>query len=341
MLNELLCQPEVLNSCLAQNRQTVKEIAAFLKNGNLSHIVTMARGTSYNATLCFKYAMEISTGIPVVTYIPSLTTVYKGGLNYKDSILFAISQSGMSTDTMEVVKSAKAKGCKIVGITNNRDSLLAKESDYHLFLAAGEEKSVAATKTFAAQLCVLYMIVAETAGIPSVIKDIEKVSTKLSHVKNMSDAVDVAAKAVKDENRFIILSRGMSMGLADELALKMKECCYKFTISYSTSEFIHGPLALIEDKTNVILLAPDGECRNDFINIAARLKLLGAKIIAFSDIKDVLNISDIKIKLPSCTKWEASFVYAMTLQMFAEHMSVRLGINPDSPRNLKKITITK
>lgn len=341
MLNELLSQTEVLNACLAQNRRTVKEIAEIIKKGNISHIVTMARGTSFNATLCFKYALELTAGIPVVTYTPSLTTVYKRGLKYDGSILFAISQSGMSTDTLEVVASAKAKGCKIVGITNNKDSLLAKQSDYHLFLAAGEEKSVAATKTFAAQLCVLDMIVAEISGTSAIIKDIEKAGEKLSVIKTMSDEIDGAAKTVKDHNQFIILSRGLTMGLSDELALKLKECCYKFTVSYSSSEFIHGPLALVGEKTGVILLAPDGECRNDFINIATRLNLLGAKIIAFSDIKDVLNISDVKIKMPSCTKWDANFVYAMAAQMFAEHMSVRLGLNPDSPRNLQKVTITR
>jgi glucosamine--fructose-6-phosphate aminotransferase (isomerizing) len=341
MLNELLSQPAVVNSCISQNRRAVKEIAAVLKSGNVSYVVTVARGTSYNATICFKYALELSAGIPVVTYTPSLTTIYNGALNYKDSLLFAISQSGMSTDTLEVVAKAKAKGCKIVGITNDRDSLLAKQSDYLLFLAAGEEQSVAATKTFFAQVCVLNMIVGEVSGNPAIMRDMEKVGEKLDDVKKLSAQIDDAAKAVKDASNFVILSRGLTMGLADETALKMKECCYKYTISYSTSEFIHGPLALIDDNARVIIIAPDGECRNDFINIATRLNLLGAKIVAFSDIKDVLNISDIKIKMPPCTRWDANLVYAMAAQLFAEHMSVRLGLNPDSPRNLKKVTITR
>jgi glucosamine--fructose-6-phosphate aminotransferase (isomerizing) len=341
MLKELLSQPEVLTACIAQNRRTVKEIAAILKSGKISQIVTMARGTSYNATICFKYAMELSTGIPVLTYTPSLTTVYKGGLNYTNGILFAISQSGASTDTLEVVKDAKSKGCKIVGITNNKDSLLAKQSDFLLYLAAGEEKSVAATKTFAAQVCVLDMIVGEVSGNDSILKDLEHAGEKLAAVKTLSPKIDDAAKSAKDYPHFIVLSRGLTMGLADEAALKLKECCYKFTISYSAVEFVHGPLALVDENTSVILIAPNGECRNDFINIATRLNLLGAKIIAFSDIKDVLNISDTKILMPPTTRWDANLVYAMALQMFAEHMSVRLGINPDSPRNLKKVTITR
>ncbi|MDR1939708.1 MAG: SIS domain-containing protein [Clostridiales bacterium] len=341
MLNELLSQPEVLTACLTQNRKTIKEIAETIKRENVSHIVTMARGTSYNAAICFKYAMELMTGIPVVTYTPSLTTVYKGGLNYKNGILFAISQSGMGADTLEVVESAKAKGCKIVGITNNKDSLLASRSDYHIHLAAGEEKSVAATKTFAAQLCALYMIVSEVSGNSSIIKDIEKIGPKLEEIKKLGDAIDHAAKEVKDAAQFIIISRGLTMGIADEAGLKMKECCYKYTVSYSSSEFIHGPLALVDENTRVILIAPSGECSNDFINIATRLNLLGAKIVAFSDIKDVLNISDLKIKMPRCTKWDADFAYVMAVQLFAESMSVRLGLNPDNPRNLQKVTITR
>jgi glucosamine--fructose-6-phosphate aminotransferase (isomerizing) len=341
MLKELLSQPEVLHDCLAQNRKAVKEIASVIKSGEISHIVTMARGTSYNATVFFKAAMELATGIPVVTYMPSLTTVYKGGLNYKNSILFAISQGGMSTDTLEVVRSAKAKGCKIVGVTNNKDSLLAKESDFILYLAAGEEKSVAATKTFAAQICVLQMVVSEVSGNASILKDIENAGAKLNKVKELTDAIDSAAKTVKDSEHFVVLSRGLTLALADELALKLKECCYKYTISYSSSEFMHGPLALIDEKSSVILIAPNGECKNDFINIATRLRLLNARIVAFSDIKDVLDISDVKIKLPACSKWDAAFVYSLAFQMFAEHMSVRLGLNPDSPRNLKKITITR
>jgi glucosamine--fructose-6-phosphate aminotransferase (isomerizing) len=341
MLKELLSAPDVIKACMKENEKTVKAIAEYIKGNNISNILTMARGTSSNAAWCFKYAMEINAGIPVAEYLAALTTVYKTTLNFKDSILFVISQSGASTDTLEVVAKAKEKGCKVVGVTNNKNSPLAKQADYLLWLAAGEEKSVAATKTFVAQLCALFMVAAEVSGNMSILKDIENSIPKLEKIKDKADAIDDVAKSLRNVDKLILITRGVTMGVSHEIALKLRECCYIHTTSYSSSEFIHGPLALIDEKATVLLIAPNGECKDDFINISTRLNLLGAKLIAFSDISEVLNISDAKVKMPAAAKWDAVFTYSMALQMFVEKMSVRLGINPDSPRNLKKITITR
>jgi glucosamine--fructose-6-phosphate aminotransferase (isomerizing) len=325
----------------AKNLEKVKAAAAEIKKRGITHVVTLARGSSQNAAVCFKSFFEKIAGIPVCHYNPSLTTVYGASLNFENAILVAVSQSGMSSDTMEVAKSAKSKGALVVSLTNNDESKLAAVSDFHFNLCCGEEKSVAATKTFSSSILILYMLAACLAGKTETLVELEKIPQKMSAALSLADDIDDVSKTVKNAKNIFVLTRGLMKGIAEEASLKLKECCYKFTISYSVSEFIHGPLALIDENATVLLLAPGGELTRDFNDIATRLSLLGANIIAFSDIKDVQATAAASVKMPQVSQLEATFSYLAAAQIFVEKLAVRLNINPDQPRNLKKVTITR
>ncbi len=340
MQQELYSEPNVIRSAIAENESVVKEIAKVVKDRGIKNITIIGRGTSDNAGLCFKYITEILSGIPVGTAHPSVTTMYDGHVDYGTHLVVAVSQSGKSVDTLAVLDNANKKGGLTVAVTNDPLSPLAKAAKHHLFLAAGEEKSVAATKTFAAELVVLYMLAIALSG-KNLMHLIYGLPDKVNEILNLIPKIRLVAEATRKENNFIILSRGTMQGVGKELALKLAECCYSFACFYSVTDFMHGPLALLEDGVNVILIAPGGECTNNYIDIATRAKVLGANIYSFSDIPEVLNISNAGVKMPEADFISATLTYAMAIHLFSLNLSIEKGLNPDAPRNLKKVTITK
>lgn len=340
MQQELFSEPTVIRNAILENENQVKSIAKAVKERGIKNITIIGRGTSDNAGLCFKYMTEILSGIPVGTAHPSVTTMYGGSVDYGTHLVVAISQSGKSVDTLAVLDNANKKGGLTVAVTNDPTSPLAKAAKFHLYLAAGEEKSVAATKTYAAELAVLYMLAIALSG-KKLMPIIYQLPDKIAEIINMIPKIRTLAEATSKQNNFIVLSRGPMQGVGKELSLKLAECCYSMANFYSVTDFMHGPLALLEEGVNVIILAPKGECTSNYIDIATRANLLGANVYAFSDIPEVVNIANVSVKMPEADYMTATFTYAMAIHLYCLNLAIEKGLNPDTPRNLKKVTITK
>ncbi len=341
MQQELFSEPTVIRDAISENENQVNAIASAVEKNKIKNITIIGRGTSDNAGLCFKYITEILSGIPVGTAHPSVTTMFGGNVDYSSHLVIAISQSGKSVDTLAVLDGARKKGGLTVAVTNDPLSPLAKAAHYHLYLAAGEEKSVAATKTFAAELVVLYMLAIALSGKKNIMPTLYNVPDKVSEIIKMIPSIRSLAEATRNEHSFIVLSRGPMQGVGKELSLKLAECCYSMANFYSVTDFMHGPLALLEEGVNVILIAPKGECTTNYIDMATRAKLLGANVYAFSDIPEVLNIANVGVKMPEADFMTATFTYAMAIHLYSLNLAIEKGLNPDTPRNLKKVTITK
>lgn len=341
MLNEFLAAPEVVREVVANNKQVIINIAKEFKHRGITNITTVARGTSDNAATYFKYLVEVIGGIMVSKFSPSITSVYGSKVNLSGNMVLAISQSGMSTDTLMVVQSAKETGALTVGVTNNPDSPLAKLCDFHIYLTAGEERSVAATKTFIAQLTAMYLLANKLSPSQAKMNVSELPPMLDTFINENKEALKKFAESTKDINNFCILSRGMLQSVAGELSLKMMESCYRFSRPFSTCEFMHGPIAIVEEGTKILLLAPASEFSQEFINMATRLSLLGASITAFTDIKEVEEIAQNSFRMPSCRGMETPFLYTLAVELYVAYLAESLSINPDAPRNMKKITITK
>lgn len=341
MLNEFLTAPEVVREVIANNKQVITSIAKEFKRRGITNITTVARGTSDNAATYFKYLVEVIGGIMVSKFSPSITTVYGSKVNLANNMVLAISQSGMSTDTLMVVESAKQTGAMTVAVTNNTDSPLAKMCDFHIYLTAGEERSIAATKTFMAQLTAMYMLANSLS--PSAAKmNISELPPLLEKfVAENKENIKAFAGRTNYLSNFIILSRGMLQSVSAELSLKMMESSYRLSRPFSTCEFMHGPIALIEEGTQVLMLAPASEFSQEFINMATRLSLLGASIVAITDIKEVEDIAQSSLRMPFCRGMETPFLYTLAIELYVAFFAESLGINPDNPRNMKKVTITK
>lgn len=340
MYKEIISEPDVIKSTISNNQKLAKKLAATIKERNIKNFITIARGSSNNAAACFSFALPLCTNYLVTPFRLSLATGYKKNINFKDSCTFIISQSGQSSDTMCSLERAKNGGSLIVGVTNNKKSPVAQISDFHFDLNVGEEKSVAATKTFIAQLTILYLIAHELGN-----KDTKALATNipkiLSDVITREEEITNFAKLLKDNKYTIVLSRGLMEGISDELALKLNECSYNFAHSWSAASFIHGPVALLEENVNVILLAPSNCFTNSYIDIANKIKKSGANLYAITDIPEILkdNINT-TFKMPKMNDFEASIAYASLVSLIALNVGVLKGINVDTPRGLHKVTNT-
>ena len=340
MYDEILTEPEVIKSAIRANEKKVEEIAEAVKKRGIKNITIIGRGTSDNAGLCFKYFAEILAGIPSGTAHPSVTTMYGANVDYSDHLFVAISQSGRSIDTLAVLTQANKQGALTVAITNDKESPLARAGKYHLDLSAGEEKSSASAKSYIAELTVLYMLAIALSGKP-MMPIIYTLPKRVEEALALLPVIEEAAEKTKDLDHFIILSRGVMQGVGKELQLKLNECAYTFAQFYGTNDFMHGPYALVEEGVNVIILAPDGECSENFRDIATRLQLLNANVLTFSDNQDILNLATYGVKMPTMDNLSCTVAYSVAMHLFAIELAKQKGLNPDAPRNLKKVTITK
>lgn len=339
-MKELKEGSETIKNILLANKDTIAKIGMAFKERKLTGITTIARGSSNNAVQYFKALNEIVGEKMVSPLNLSVVTVYNSKVDLSENLVVAVSQSGKSTDTLLAVREAKSSGAMTVAVTNNPESELARECDYHIFIAADKELSVAATKTFMGQLACLYLL--SNAIVPKTAKmNLSLMPAKLREFFTESeDKMLQFALATKNIKNTIILTRGFLMAIADELGLKLTETCYIFCRAFSTAEFMHGPLALIEEGTNVIMLAPSGELEEEFISMATRLSLLGANIISFTDIPKIKEISSHCFEMPTMQSLENPFIYTAAIQLYAASLASVLGLNPDKPRNLQKVTIT-
>jgi glucosamine--fructose-6-phosphate aminotransferase (isomerizing) len=216
---------------------------------------------------------------------------------------------------------------------------LAKTADFHLFLNAGAEESVAATKTFVSQMYVLAMLVAALGENEVLTQELKKVPHILEETARIKYAIARQTDALKSAQSCYVLGRGFNNAIAHEFALKLQETTYIKAFGFATSDFHHGPFAMVDENTIVLLLAPSDKSMPDSLEILAKLKKTGANIIAFTDDSNLPTPN--KIIVPAVHEFVSPFVYVLAGQMFACDLSLKRGLNPDKPRGLNKITITK
>jgi Glucosamine 6-phosphate synthetase, contains amidotransferase and phosphosugar isomerase domains len=342
MWKEILEQPEVLKNCRKTNAELIKKVAEEIKSRDIRSVVIAARGTSDNAAIYGKYLFETLLGIPVVLAAPSVVTVYGGSLRLQNSLVIGISQSGKAGDAAEIIRAGNSCGAVTVTITNYVDSPLAGLSTYHLFCAAGDEKSVAATKTFTAQMYLLAMLATELAGKRELKEEFERVPENISKAFALADTVAETVQRYRFMKECFVLARGFNYPIALEAALKIQESSYIRAKAFATSDFYHGPMAMIEKDMPVIVFAPHGPSLADVTDMIKKLKESGADLLVVSDLDEICALGNCALRIPEtesdCT---SVFVNAAVAQMFACRLSLLKGLNPDEPRMLHKVTITR
>lgn len=349
-INETACS---FDNIIMNNKQTIEKLANEIKKSGKNNFMLCARGTSYHALMYFKYMIEINAPYTAGYVAPSVITLYEGKIDFSRSIFIACSQSGMALDVSESMKVAKKQGALTIAITNDENSLLAKQADYHLFCSCGEEVSVAATKTYSAQLFISFWLTALLSENKEMLNKVEKLSKMMRDNNAVLDSytTEFSKAGLIEMKGGFVLARGITYSIAFEQALKLQETSYKQMKGYATSDFYHGPVAMVNKETPVIMYFAKGEKKFEE-NIRADQKKMIEKILTTSG--PILMITDDSVLakeyaekakialLPNSLGEEcAIFNFAMFAQMLACKVSCGVGNNPDSPRALNKITITK
>ena len=343
MAKEIQEQIIVLEKIEAKNQKVLFEIANEVNSKNITHATFAGRGTSDNACKYGIYMFGTFCNIVAGDATASTITLYDGKPNFNNDLVIGISQSGKAADIIEVLKQANQSGAITVAITNNENSPMAGVAKYHLFCNAEEEKSVAATKTFSAQLALIAFLTGYISKNEDLLTHMREVPRFLKEtLENCVGAIKNCSDKLKDIHDCFVLARGYLYPIALEAALKIQETCYIKSKGYAISDFYHGPLAQVEEKTPVILFAGKGKAFKDTCEMIDRLQNIGAFLtIITNDLELSQKIED-AILIPH-TGYEATSIFTFTIfvQSLAEDISIAKGLNPDSPRSLKKVTITK
>jgi glucosamine--fructose-6-phosphate aminotransferase (isomerizing) len=340
MLQEIAEQPGALAKTITEERAKVVALGQVLRQRDIHLIVLVARGSSDNAALFGRYLLEITTGIPVSLSAPSVYTLYNSQLNLKHALVVGVSQSGEGDDINRVLETARRAGACTVGITNEPSSAMTSVVDETLLMHGGRERSVAATKTFTGQMILFYMLAAALARDGRTI-DFQLIPDLAERALEQKTAiVELVQRYVFMEN-CVVVGRGLAYGNAYEFALKLMETCYVVAERFSSADFLHGPVAMIERHFPVILFAPPGVMLEGTKDLIRRLRELRADTLSITGDLEAASMCSRSIVMPKeIDEFLAPIPYIIPAQLFAALLAEAKGLNPDAPRSLSKVTRT-
>lgn len=339
---EIAEQPTVIRRLLDFERDNIVALAGFFRERNPACIVIAARGSSDNVARYAKYLLGAVTGLPVALATPSLLTVYNQPLRLKNTLVIGISQSGQSPDIVAVLAEGARNGALTMAVTNDLESPLAQTSEHCIHLHIDSEQSVAATKTYTASLTALAMLAAALDDSRERSRALEQVPDLLSQIIVQGDAIQDAVKRYHAMEACVVIGRGYNYATAFEIALKLKELAYILAEPYSSADFRHGPVALVEDGFPVIAVVPESPAARELEELLAHLRSRGADLVVLSPRADALKLAETPTTLPeNVPEWLSPIVSVVPGQYFALGLTVAKGLDPDRPRGLSKVTRTR
>ena len=340
--SEIFEQPERLASLLENQKQTVMEIAKAIRSRNVSYAFLAARGTSDNAGRYANYLWGARNQLPLALATPSLFTYYQTPPRLQNALVIGVSQSGQSPDIVSVVEEGRKQNNLTVAITNEPDSPLAKAADFVLDVQAGSEKAVAATKTYTAELMSIAMLSAALNNSDEQWNELASVPRWAELSLSLDETIQQMTQRYRYMDHCVVLGRGFNYATAFEWALKLKELTYIIAEPYSSADFQHGPIAMVEGGFPVMAVVPKGKVHDSMKDMLTRLRQQrNAELVVISDDKDTLALAQSPIKLlPQMPEWLTPIVSIIPAQLFACHLTQVKGYDTESPRNLTKVTET-
>jgi glucosamine--fructose-6-phosphate aminotransferase (isomerizing) len=315
------------------------ELVTRLKSSPPQLVVTCARGSSAHAATFAKHLIELHLGLPVAALAPNIATVYRRPLQLEGQLFLAISQSGRSDDLVEAAAMARRAGALTAAFVNADDSPLAAACEFVLPIGAGPELSVAATKSFVATLAALLRLVASWADDERLPEAIDRLPDRLAAAAQLDWSAALAGLA--DADSLIAIGRGPTLAIAREAALKLKEIVNRHAEAFSGAEFLHGPVALVEPRYPILMFVPDDAAADGLLRLAADLAGKGAALFIAGPRSDKASGPQ---RLPTLSPDHPETDAVCLIQSFYAMMvglAERLGIDPDRPRHLQKITRTR
>jgi len=340
--SEIFEQPERFAALLDRQKKTVLEIAKAIQARNVQYAFLAARGTSDNAGRYANYLWGAHNQIPLALATPSLFTYYQTPPRLNNALVVGVSQSGQSPDIVSVLEEGRKQGCLTLAITNIPDSPLANAAEFVLDIQAGPEKAVAATKTYTGELMAIAMISAALNDSNERWNELASVSKWAEQTLALDQEIAQMSQRYRYMSQCVALGRGFNYATAFEWALKLKELTYLIAEPYSSADFQHGPIAMVEGGFRVLAVAPSGKVYASMRDMVTRLrKERDAELVVISDEADVLALAQSPIQLPPhIPEWLTPLVSIIPAQLFACHLTTVKGYDPESPRNLTKVTET-
>ncbi|GCE11152.1 SIS domain-containing protein [Tengunoibacter tsumagoiensis] len=336
---EIMSQPEVLARLLEREAGHIQQIVARLPA--FDYVLMAARGSSDHAATYAKYAWATMGGYPVALAAPSLQTLYQTPPRMNNALVVGVSQSGQSPDIVTVLEEGRRQGRPTLAITNDGNSPLANAADYVVELHAGQEKSVAATKTYTAQLAVMMLFAAVLSGDSARLTELQQMPQIMATTLQQAPEIARLAERYRYMSSCVVVGRGYNYATSFELALKLKELTYMMATAYSSADFRHGPIATIEEGLPTILIMPGGATMNDMLNLTTELKQRQAELLIISDSQQALTQAKTPLVLPTgIPEWLSPLVAILPGQLLGLSLTLAKGLNPDVPRGLNKVTLT-
>jgi glucosamine--fructose-6-phosphate aminotransferase (isomerizing) len=342
LADEIREQPAALERLFAAEGSATRDLARRLAERRITGVLIAARGTSDNAARYAQYLFGTMLGLPVALAAPSLHTLYHAPMRYEQMLVIGISQSGQSPDICTVVADARAGGAPTLAITNVVDSPLATAAEYCIGLHAGVERSIAATKTYTTQLGALALLALSLADDAAGLAALHAVPSAVAATLDLDAQIAAVAAAEAEMVAGVTIGRGYNYATAWEVALKLKELTYVPMEPYSGADFQHGPIALVREAFPIVAVAPQGATAGDMQALVARLRDLGAQLIAISDVPELLALAQHPLPLPASVDERFSPLTTVVAgQLFAMHLARARGLDPDAPRSIRKVTETR
>ena len=353
MLKEIHEQPDVVRNVLSGKLRAMDEDVILKevtldkeKLKDLSRIQIVACGTSLHAAMVGKYIIEDFCGIPVDVE-PSSEYIYRKTITDKNTLVIGVSQSGETADTITAVRQAKSKGSHILIVTNRPDSTMAREADSLIPVNAGIEVSVAATKSYMAQLISFYLLAIYMAEVKNSMPKEDLVNLKhelivlpqkIEKVLSHTEEVQKCARAFSNAKDFIFIARGINFPTALEGALKLKEISYINATGYTAGELKHGPIAMLDESMPVLSILMSGKVFDKIMSNSEEAKARNARMIALTDCTDskMDELFDCIIRVPEISEILSPALSIVPLQLLAYYIAEFLGKDVDQPRNLAK-----
>lgn len=335
MRREILEIPQAVDRLLTNGEDAIRACAGALRELDPPLLATVARGSSDHVATYLKYVSELLMGVPVASIGPSVASIYKAPLKLAGSSCISVSQSGQSPDIVDLAKAARRGGALTVAITNNPGSPLAAASAHCLNIHAGAELSVAATKTFVTSLVAGLMLLADWRGDDDLIRAIHSLPDKLEAAAGI-DWPEVRA-ATKGWDSLFTLGRGPAFAISNEAALKFKETCLIHAESYSSAEVLHGPVSIVGHDFPVLAFAARDAAEAALVEVADQVAAKGADVFVTSaTARKATQLPHIRTDHPLTDP----IALIVSFYAMVEKTATERGIDPDTPRHLKKVTET-
>lgn len=338
MLTEIAEQPTTLHSTIDALLPATSEAERLARDTR--HVLFIGRGTSDNAAVYGSYLLQAFAGRLATLASPSIATIYRARVDLSGVLAVALSQSGRTAEIVETLTWARDCGARTVAITNSVSSPLAEAAELALVTRAGRERAVPATKTYTAQLAAIAVLALSLSARLDK-SELRRVPDAVAEMLARQDDLEPLVNELATVPGVVVSGRGLTYSCALEIALKLKEACYLQAMGLSWADLLHGPIAVVGTRTPAILVAANsGPTLVGTIELAHRVRDAGARVYAIGGGPLLAHVCNRALAGPDLPEWLAPMGLVVPGQLLTEALARRLGINPDSPRGLSKITQT-